>query len=83
MEVDPVPAGLFCQQATFHGTQGQVVLAHGFVICPHAGIIQCDQGIVLLDVLPFLDENIFDDAAHQVLNRLALGVDGDDGPCTP
>lgn len=41
------------------------------------GVVEADQDIAGLDVVPFANGNRFHDAAPQVLNRLALGIDAD------
>ena len=55
--------GLLGHQATLHGAQPQVTLAHCFVIGFGHTSIKLDQGLVLLDHFTLTDQHSLHDAA--------------------
>ena len=77
MEADRRRAGLLGQQAALHRAQAEVALAHGLVVGARHRGVELDQGLALLDQITLPDQHLLDDAAAQVLDCLALGVDGD------
>ena len=76
MEADRCEAFLLSQQSALHGAQAQVALPHGFVDCAHRSLVQTYQQLPLLDLIPLAHQHFPNDTASEVLNRLALGVDG-------
>ena len=71
--------GLFGQQAPFHGPQSQVPLPTGLVGGFGHRIVEPDKRLTGFDDRTLADEHLLDDAARLVLDRFALGIDGDHG----
>ena len=76
MKADGRLARLLGLQAPLHGAQAQVALAHRLEIGLGRRIVELHQQLAFLDLVAFADKHFLDDAAAQVLDRLALGVDG-------
>jgi hypothetical protein len=77
VKFDRRAVGLFGEQAPLHGPQRQVALPARLVGGFGHRVVQPDEGLARLDDRALADQNLLDDAARLVLDRLAFGVDGD------
>src|SRR5262245_44597509 len=67
-------AGQFGQQAHFGGAQHEILLGQYFELGPGLGIVEHDQHVSGANTVTFLDPQILDDAAIEVLYALAVAL---------
>ena len=73
---DLLKPSLLGLQAALHRAQAHIALADRLEVGPAHGRIQPHQHLVGLDLVALAHQHLFDNAARQMLHRLALGVDG-------